>query len=253
MTGRAGGLSDFAEAVIAPEAAIPPGVTDAVGRVSRKRFGVYRNNVSSTMIEALGDNFPACREIVGGRFFDAVADAYHRAHPPRSPMLFRFGDTFAAFLDTFEPAASVPYLADVARVEWAWLEAFHAADATVASAEALGAIAPERLADMRLVPHPAVRTVRSSWPVVAIVSRIRNDRDLADLDMGRGEDALVTRPDVTVELRTLPPGASVFLDALRTLPLGEAASRAAEVEGFDLAANIAGLFEAGAIADVELA
>lgn len=243
-------LRAFAEAVIAPDGAVPGGVTDPAGRPAQRRFSVYRNNVSAAMIEALGDNFPACREIVGDRFFDAVADAYHRVHPPRSPMLFRFGDTFADFLDGFEPAAAVPYLSDAARVEWAWLGAFHAADAPVLDAAALAALPPEGLAAARLVPHPALRVVSSPWPVVSIVSRIRNGDDLADLDMGAGEDALVTRPDVAVELRALPPGAATFVRALRDEPLGTAAARGAETDGFDLAANIAGLFEAGAITQV---
>lgn len=244
-------LDAFAEAVIAPSGAAPPGVTDPAGRPSARRFAVYRNNVSSTMIEALGDNFPACREIVGERFFDAVADAYHRAQPPRSPILFRFGDTFAAFLDGFEPVASVPYLADVARLEWAWLEAFHAADGPVLRSDALADVPPDRLGEARFALHPAVRTVSSAWPVVSILSRVLGGGDLAGLDMGAAEDGLVTRPDVAVELRALPAGGATFLRALRAEPLGRAADVAARIEGFDLAANLAGLFAAGAVTKVE--
>ena len=251
MLGGAVSASDaFFEALTEPDAPVPEGVVDPHGRQSPKRFAVYRNNVSVTLIEALGETYPVCKALVGEGFFGAMATVYFRQHKPISPLLFRYGGAFPGFVEGFEPAASVPYLADVARIEWAWLQAFHAADEPVASADMLATIAAERLGDARLVPHPAAWTLTSRWPAVTIVSRLREGGNLTGLSMDESEDALVTRPDVVVELRQLPPGAVTFLEALRTGTLGEAADAASAIEGFDLAANIAGLFEAGAITRV---
>ena len=244
-------LGAFADALVAPPEAAegaPDGVVTPTGAPAPRRFAVYRNNRVSTLVEALAGNFPLCRVLVGERFFDAMALVYTDRHPPRSPLLFRFGDAFAAFAAGFEPARSVPYLADLARLEWAWLEAHHAADAPALPASVLAAVPVDALGALRLHLHPAVALVRSPFPVVTIAARLRADRDLAGLDMARGEDALVTRPELDVELRALPPGGFEFIEALARHPLGEAAERGATVSGFDLAANIAGLFAAGGVA-----
>ena len=245
-------LAPFAAALTVPDAPIPAGVVAPDGSPSRRRFAVYRNNTASTLIEALGDNFPLCRALVGERFFDAVAAEHMRLHPPRSPILFRYGGTFPDFAAGFPPAAGVPYLADLARLEWAWLEAHHEADAPALRADALAAFAPEDLACIRVTPHPALRTVRSRFPIVSVAARLRADEDLAGLDMGGGEDALVTRPELEVGMHALPPGARDFIEALRTAPLGAAADAASRVEGFDLSGNIAALFGVGGVTRLEL-
>ena len=246
------GLGEFAAGLATPEARVPDGVVAPDGSTSARRFAVYRNNTAATLIEALGDNFPLCRALVGERFFDAMAEVHMRAHPPRSPILFRYGDTFADFAAGFAPAASVPYLADLARLEWAWLQSHHAADATPLAADALAALDPQALAAVRVVLHPALAVLRSAFPVVSIAARLRADDDLAGLDMGRGEDALLTRPALDVELRDLPPGAFEFIRTLGDARLGDAAEAGAAVEGFDLSANLAALFAVGGVAHLEL-
>lgn len=246
------GLAAFARELTAAECEAPMGVVAPDGQVSAKRFSVYRNNAASTLIEALGDNFPLCRALVGERFFDAMAAVHMREHPPRSPILFRYGDTFPDFAAAFPPAAGVPYLADVARLEWAWLRAFHATDATPLAAAALGDFPSERLGELRVSLHPALALISSPYPIVSIAARLRAGDDLAGLDMEAGEDALVTRPALEVELRDLPPGAAAFIAALREVPLGPAAEAGTATEGFDLSANIAGLFAAGGVIHLEL-
>ena len=231
--------------------AVPSGVVGPDGAPSPRRFSVYRNNVASTLIEALGDNFPLCRSLVGERFFDAMADVYRREHPPRSPILFRYGDTFPDFAAAFAPARSVPYLADLARLEWAWLQSHHAADAVPLDAGALAAFAPDALAALKVTLHPALAIVRSRYPIVSIATRLRADDDLAGLDLTEAQDALLTRPALDVALRLLPPGAFAFIEALAGQPLGSAAEIASAVRGFDLAANIAALFEVGAVIHLE--
>ena len=244
-------LCDFAERLTAPETAVPAGVVAPDGTPSAKRFSVYRNNTASTLIEALGDNFPLCRALVGERFFNAMAAEHMRRHPPRSPILFRYGDTFADFAAAFEPARSVPYMPDLARLEWLWLQCHHAADAEPIPADALAAFEVERLGEVRVTLHPALAVLSSPFPVVSIAERLRADADLAGLDMGEGEDALLTRPAFDVELRRLPPGAFAFLAALRDRPLGPAAEAGAAVDGFDLPANIAALFAVGGVASLK--
>ncbi|MEK7711434.1 MAG: DNA-binding domain-containing protein, partial [Pseudomonadota bacterium] len=90
---------------------------------------VYRNNVVESLTGALCAVYPVVEKLVGDGFFRYAVHEYLRAHRPRSGNLHDFGDAFASFLSGFAPAAELPYLPDVARLEWAWHQAFHAADA----------------------------------------------------------------------------------------------------------------------------
>ena len=142
----------------------------------------------------------------------------------------------------------MPWLADVARIERAWLDAYHAADAEPLAPQALASIPPERLADTVLTPHPATRIVRSRFPAVTIFAANRSDGPVGRIEATEPEDALVTRPGLEVIVRRLPPGGAVFLTRLIAgEPLGAAAAAAlADSPAFDLSANIAGMLEAGA-------
>jgi hypothetical protein len=146
----------------------------------------------------------------------------------------------------------MPWLADTARLERAWLDAYHAEDAAPLSAETLAAVAPERLADLVFIAHPATRIVRSPFSVVTIFAANRGGENLGRIDASSPEDALITRPDLDVVVRRLPPGGAVFLlNLMSGQSLGEAAASALQASpAFDIAANIAGLIGAGAFAAI---
>ena len=237
----------FADAIRDPEAGVPSGIVGPDNQVSQRRFSVYRNNVVSSLIDAMAANFPAIERIVGEEFFRAVAGIFVRKQPPKVPMLFRYGGDFAKFLEGFEPVKSMPYLSDVARVEYSWLQAYHAADENVVDAEMLQNIAPEDLANLTFIKHPACHIISSFWPVVTIVSKNRNSEDCFDIDMTVSETALIGRPILDVDLRALPAGGAVFLEhLLKGGNLGNAASEAMlDSPEFDLSNNIGGMLAAG--------
>ena len=245
----------FAAPLLDPGRATPASVSARGGGPADRRYAVYRNNVTTSLAEALADIFPAVRRLVGDDFFSGMAIAFARAHPPRSRLLFEYGHGFPAFVADFEPARGLPYLADVARIERAWLDAYHAADAEPLPAQALGTIAPENLPGAKFRPHPALRILRSPYAAFSICAANRYDQAAAAAAPIRGdvaEDTLVTRPGPTVSMRRLPPGAAAFL-----LALAEGRSLAAAIgEGFvetpDFApAEAIGLMlETGAFAEV---
>ncbi len=245
-----GGYQDvFALALRDPNAAVPPGVTAHNSAAPHKRFTVYRNNVAVGLATALEARFPAVRKIVGEDFFRAVAKLFAAAHPPRSPLMMFYGDEFPAFLAAFEPARELPYLADVARLEAARTRAYHAADAIPLEAEALHALSPQVLPDLRFTLHPACEIVASDYPIVTIWAMNSGEMDLVPINDWHGEDALVSRPQLDVEVRCLPHGAKTFLQSLAAgQPLGTAAAAAlAASVDFDLAVNLAALFSGLAI------
>jgi len=242
----------FARAVLDASAAVPgPLVRNACGTPSR-RFGIYRNNVYVSLIDALANRFPFAARLVGDEFFRAMARVYVEIDLPRSPVLLFYGEGFADFVADFPPAAPVPYLADVMRLEWAWHAAYHAADAeplplAVLREAAWGA------SEVRLALHPSLRVVRSPYPIITIWELgTRNGEDEPARLPADGEDALVMRPKLDVEVRRLPEGGATFVLALKEgASLQEAAARAIDdAPAFDLAANLAGLVGSAAVVAV---
>jgi hypothetical protein len=213
---------------------------------------VYRNNVTVSLIDALAAVYPAVQRITGVEFFRAMARFHVHATPPTSPLLFEYGREFPSFIEAYEHAQAMPWLCDVARIERAWLDAYHAADAEPLSADALGSIPPECLADAVFTAHPATRIVRSPFAAVTIFAANRGEGPVDQIEAGVAEDALITRPDADVVVRHLPEGGAVFLQGLMAgRSLGEAAAAALEASPtFDIAASIAGMIQAGAFTSV---
>ncbi|MBP1883203.1 DNA-binding domain-containing protein [Sinorhizobium mexicanum] len=242
----------FAPALLDPGRATPTLVGGPVGKTADKRFSVYRNNVTVSLIDALAAAFPATMHITGETFFRAMARFHVRETLPTSPLLFEYGRDFPAFIERYEYAQSMPWLADVARIERAWLDAYHAADAPVLSPQALTSFPADALADTALKAHPSTRLVRSVYPAVTIFSVNRDSGPVGRIEAREPENALITRPALDVEVRRLSPGADVFLGSLLAAePLGSAAAAAsAHCPQFDLATAIAVMLEAGAFAAV---
>ncbi|QCI67349.1 DNA-binding domain-containing protein [Phreatobacter stygius] len=238
----------FAAALLDPGRPPPSSLTGPAGKAAGKRYDVYRNNITVSLVNALAATFPATARIVGVDFFRAMARAHVRAAPPSSPLLFEYGHGFADFIEAYEHAQPMPWLADVARIERAWLDAYHAADAEPLTPQALGSVASDRLADTVLTPHPATRILRSRFPALTIFVANRSDGPVGRIRATEPEDALVTRPGLEVVVRRLPPGGTVFLMHLVAgAPLGAAAAAAlADSPEFDLSASIVGMLEAGA-------
>jgi hypothetical protein len=239
----------FAAGLLDPARPVPAGLVGPDGKASAKRYAVYRNNVVVGLIDALKASFPAVCRIVGEVFFRAMARAYVTRDPPKSPILIDYGARFPSFISSFEPVVSLPYLADVARIERAWLEAYHSAEAEPLSPAAFAAIPGESVSDLCLDLHPSLRIVRSGLPALTIWRMNVGDGapGPVDLDAG-GEDALVIRPAAGVEARSMAPGGAELVVALAAgdtlADAAQSALRAAP--GLDLSMHLAALIGAGA-------
>lgn len=242
----------FAPALLDPARNVPAIVAGPNGKAAGKRYAVYRNNVTVSLIDALAAIYPAVRRITGPDFFRAMARFHVRETPPTSPLLFEYGHDFPAFIEAYEHARALPWLADVARIERAWLDAYHARDVAPLSPHRLASVTADRLADVTFVAHPAVRVIRSQFSAVTIFAANRGDAPVRRIDAAVAEDALITRPECDVVVRHLPPGGAVFVgNLLSGLPLGEAVALALDASPeFDIASNIAGLIEAGAFSSL---
>jgi hypothetical protein len=201
----------FAAALLDPDAAVPDGIIDPLGRPAPKRFSVYRNNVASSLTRALEAAFPTVRKLVGEEFFGAMAVAFLRTHPPTSRLMMLYGDALPGWLETFPPVAGLGYLPDVARLDQAMRESYHAADATPLAEADFQRLLGADIAGLRLQLAPSVRLVQSRWPVWSIWSA--NAEDGPSPRPG-AEDALILRPEYDPRPHRLPAGGGAFVAAL---------------------------------------
>jgi hypothetical protein len=244
---------DFAAAILSAREQLPAELTRQSGGEPHRRFNVYRNNVYSSLIDVMQARFPVVSRLVGDEFFRAMARVYVEQEPPRSAVLLRYGESFPAFVASFEPAGSLPYLADIATLEWAWHAAYHAADAASVPLEELASVA-NHAGGVVLKLHPSLGLVSSAHPIVTIyeLHEEGNEPPQQTKLESKGEDALVLRPHLDVEIRRLPTGAVTFIEKLQAgNSIGEAAEAAlGSAPGFDLEANLAGLMTSGAIVGI---
>jgi len=206
------------------------------------RMDVYRHNVLGNYRKALAATFPVVRRLVGAAFFNAAVDAFGRAHPSTRGDVNRYGGDLPRFLASYGPACALPYLPDVASLEWAIDQAEIAADAPGFDLAALAAVPSDAYADLRLVLHPSAQLLESRYPVLRIWQV--NQPAVADppaVDLGEGGDLLlIARGARGVAVERVSPGEAALLRALAAnASLGAAALRASDAEpSFDLPAAL---------------
>jgi hypothetical protein len=198
-----------------------------------RRIEIYRHNVFSALRGGLGDLYPIIKNIVGDDYFQAAADVYIRQTPSPSGDLNDFGETFSAFLKHYAPASELPYLGDVAAMEWAWHRAYDAADADGLDLARLAALPPELHAALVFTVHPSLRLVASPYPLFDIwrVNQPGYEGEMrVDWDT-RGDKLAVSRPEFEVQMQQLDAGGFAFLAACaQGDALEAAASKAFEAD-----------------------
>ncbi len=249
--------ADFARRILHPEAGIPPSLARPKQTANNhQRFGVYRNNVIASLIEAMGDNFPVTKRLVGDDFFSAIARIWVISTPPKYPMIFRYGEGFAGFLDAFEPVQTLPYLGDIARLEQARREAHYAPDTAVLSISKLQDIAEDDLSGLILHLHPGAAIIQSTYPIQTMWEYNSGEKSQKELDLQGilGENVFIVRPHLDVHHHCVSTAEATFISALlQGMPFGEAANLATALPGFKLAPALGFLFHSGGVSELKLA
>lgn len=241
--------SIFAQALLDPEAALPVGLTDPEGRPAPRRFSVYRNTVTSGLIRVLEAAFPVIRKLVGDEFFAAMALVFVRAHPPRTRLMMLYGAQFPGFLAAFPPVSHLGYLADVARLEQAIRESYHAADAPALPAEAFATLTDAQMMNAKLRLAPSLGLIRSPWPI-HMIWRANSEAGPPPAPVRGAEDVLILREAFDPAVHLLPPGGGAFMTGLLA---GQslAATLAPLGRRFDLPAMLGLLIQGRAIVGME--
>ena len=216
------------------------------------RFGIYRNNVASGLTNAIRVRYPVVEQLVGPEFFAMMGRAYTIEHKPSSAMLIDYGAEFPEFVSSFAPAAPVPYLADVARLESAWWMVYHAANTAPLDKDVLVALAPEAWGETHLQFLPYAKILNFEYSAVSIWRGHHNDGLTMPSFVSKAEFALVHREASQVIVHTLTKTMYLFLNALAQggtlLDAYEVASN--HDQTFDILAAVQQLFHFNIIAEL---
>ncbi|MFO1415414.1 MAG: DNA-binding domain-containing protein [Burkholderiales bacterium] len=233
----------FAAALLAGEAPAHAGLA------------TYRATVFANWRNALGATFGVVRTLTGDTFFAAAVDAFARAHPSRGGDLNVYGDAFAGFLAAWPPAHDLPYLPDVARLEWAMDEANRAAAAPGTAQdviEALARVPPERFEALRFALDPSCRLLQPAFPVLRIWRAHQpGGEPLEGIDVAAGgEHLLVRRESGGVSVERVGTALHAWLAALQAgATLAAALDAALAVDAsFDLVPALRGRVADGTLA-----
>lgn len=190
------------------------------GERAGQGFAAYRGNATAIAERTLSAAYPTVQQLVGEESFAQLARVFWHHHPPRCGDLARYGDHLADWIAADPQLASEPYLADVARVDWAVHTIEHAADAPSEPA-GLSLLAQLEPAQLRLRLRPALVWVASRWPVVTIWQAHRSSEPdrFAPLRQafagGVAETALVARPQWRASVSVVDEAAVRFMGALQ--------------------------------------
>jgi hypothetical protein len=220
-------MSRWAVALLDPDQDVPQGLLTWNASSASQRVGVHRNNVMVSLVDALASTFAVTQQLVGEPFFRAMAQLYVRQHPPRTPVLGHYGDDFAEFVAQFPPAASVPYLADVARLEFLRLQTLHAADAQPMLTEEAQAWLDdaEQLAQVICTLAPGVQPFHSVHAALSVWAAHQPDSGLTleEVDVAQPESGLIFRSEWDVMVLQTGADTARFVAHLQNgYPLGDA-------------------------------
>ena len=244
---------DFAATLFAGEDAAPPFATIPEDR-SAERIAVYRRALFSNYRAALAASYPVVKRLVGAAFFDPAVDAFVAEHPSTSGDLNVYGDAFGAFLAAYPHAVNLPYLPDVAALEWAQDEANRAADERMSPRDVLAELTIMATVDLpaaRLTLAPSCRLVFSRYPILRIWQANQDDY-VGDerVSLEGGPDRLLIRRETGgVTIERIGAGEHAWLGALAAgLSLGEAIEAAQDADAsFDLGTTLRERIEDGVV------
>ncbi|MBI4031704.1 MAG: putative DNA-binding domain-containing protein [Proteobacteria bacterium] len=209
------------------------------GISAANRMKVYRNNVMTSLSQAVIAVYPLTEKLVGTDFLKGAVNKYVISNPPDQGNLNFYGATFADFIADYEPAKNLPYLPDMARLEWAWEMATLADDDAPLRPEDLQETPESDLPDLRLRLRACAHLLESDYPLGKIVDFCRAEKQDGNLDIGTGgAHMMIYRPKLQTQMRKISESEFIFLRGLRDgnhlMAATEWASEADET--FDLAA-----------------
>jgi hypothetical protein len=225
------------------------------GRDPQARLAIHQRHYEASLVKALTTKFPATVWLIGDALFTAATRAYVHRHPPAAPCIAEYAEDFPGFIGDWPGIDRAPYLGAVAQADWLLGQAALAVDGPPVSIQALAAVEPDKLPDIRLSPQPGLKYMQAGWPVDELVK--------LHLDDNAPERYVLDPEEVWLEIRgtrgafslsRLEEPAYFFRRAVKSgSTIGAAAEEALAADpAFDAGGALASLFASGLVTSVNL-
>lgn len=183
---------------------------------NEQRMNTYTNAYYGRLVEALAGDFPAVQTLLGDEAFTALCHEYIQAHPSTHYSLRWFGRHLPAFLADAPDTRDRPFLAELASLEWTFVNAFDAADANVLDESAVTTIAPEAWPGITIEFHPSIHLVDYHWNIIDLWRTVRDEEDIPPPQaLPVKSTCLIWRQDLTTRYRILEVDEAEALKAAR--------------------------------------
>ncbi|GAB3487492.1 HvfC/BufC family peptide modification chaperone [Marinomonas epiphytica] len=235
--------SQFKAALLSEDSQIYSKIDAPTMAEKEVRLNVYRNNVVVSLVEALADIFPVTQTLVGEAFFKAMAREYVLTNPPQSPIISQYGDTFSDFIYQFEAVKSLPFLANLAALEYSLLDLTNSEEYHILNQQAVSEALEQAESPNRLLISlpPSSKIFVSPYAIGSIYKAHLNDdnNQLSNIKVDNSEHLLLVKSHVYAQLHIISHAEAVFIkNLLLGCELGEAIP---EDNNFDLGQSLAQL------------
>ena len=197
-----------------------------------QRLQIYRNNFVISLREALAGVYPVIHKLLGDEFFEHAAREYSQTYPSRTGNVHDFGDVFSTFLQDFPGLESLPYLPDVARLEWAYHRVFHTQETKALNIGALSTLNETQLMDLEFELSSSFCHLASEFPILHIwqSNQSGHEPEKVSLDEG-GIKLVVVRHGQQIEFHPISDGVFALVKSLsRSETFLQACGEALKVE-----------------------
>ena len=194
---------DFIEAIFGGEKS--PAISHVMGDdtlTAEQRLGIYKGSVHGILTQALGTIFPVCKALVGDDFFDNMCDLFINKYPPKTTYFAEYGGDLPAFLKSFEHVKDIPYLVDMARLEWARQTVWHANSAKASDFSALSKLNEEQQSKVVFQLAENMHLIESEFRIDVLWFAHQPDTDikLEDIEINQAVKLIVRKDQDTLKI-----------------------------------------------------
>ena len=182
---------------------------------AKLRLAIYRNNVMHSLTTALADLYPVIKKLVGEACFKGAAIEFVRRYPPKRAALLHYGEKFSEFIGKYPPCENLPFLADIAQLEFNYNQAYHQADSDILDPQQLASVAPEQLGEVRFTCVGSLALLSSPWPIDEIWRQNQQEeQQVINLDDCQAANLAIFREGYNVQIVNLEENCFYLLQQL---------------------------------------
>ena len=234
---------DFINAIFGGDKA--PAVSHVIGDntlSAEQRFGIYSGSVHGILTQALGVMFPICKTLVGDAFFDNMCKIFIDQNPPDTSFFAEYGAQLPEFINTFEHVKDLPYLHDVARLEWVRQIIWHEEASQVADFSGLASLTDDEQSNVIFTLSKRMRLIKSNYRIDELWFAHQPDSEikLENIDINQTVKLIIRREENIIKVSTFSENEtdSTFWDFLNAISKGDNLESLAEQFGESLGVHL---------------